>query len=240
MTARKTLLSTILAIGAMAVLGVGLYQYKQKQRDELANDRGPEKTAAPRILSEFQILDKTSVVNREEALGHTFFLLDSKGSRYKIYHYFVESPPTDLDDNTSPKLARLARYFGNVPLEKLIEIGVKAREFTLENLATRPFRIVTLFSPLKNQVGVYAYALIRDEKGDEHYLSELLVREGLAAVSAQGEYLPFGDTRTSYRNHLIKLEREARAEKRGVWAFSRSPDEGGAIEDPVVSPEPTE
>ena len=230
---RNPFLSTVVFVLALAAVGAGAYFYKQSQLKKSPPDRESAEARPPRILSEFSVMNKVSVVSPDTALGHKLTLQDANGARYAVSLYFVECPPLDLDDATNTPVARLSRYFGNVPFEKLLEGGARAKDFSLNLLATRPFRFATLFTPTKAQSGIHGFILVRDENDKESYLSELLVKEGLAAISVQGSHLPFGEPRSAYRNYLIGLEREARKAKRGLWEFSRSETEGGANEEPV-------
>lgn len=229
MVTRNQILTTIASTLAIAALCTGAYFYKQYQDKRLQPAIPGERTAKPRILSQFlPVKDKVSVVNKDEALGHRVTIQDERESRFLVSLYFVECPPVVADETTNFALARMARYFGNVPLEHVIEMGNKAREFTLQQLETRPFRLITRYSPTKNRQGVHGFLLIRAEDNTEEYLSELLVREGLAAITVEGSYLPYGEQASDFREHLIRLEKEARAAKRGIWAYSRSQTEGGA------------
>lgn len=230
MVTRNQILFALFGLIALAALFAGAWRYKQlKEEESNRAEQEQDRRSKPRVLSEYApLLDKVTVVNTDSALGHRLTIQSENGSRYLVSLYFVECPPVEANELTNATLARLARYFGNVPLEKVIEGGVAARELSLKQLATRPFRLATLFRPTKTVSGIWGFILLRAEDDTEEYLSELLVRDGLAAISAEGAHLPYGEPASEFRNFLIGLEKEARAAKRGIWAFSRNPDEGGA------------
>ena len=229
MTKRNQILASIAGILAIAGVFAGAWYYKQHQQAESQGGR-PATVAKPRILSQFEpVRDKVAVAVPESALGHRVSLRDeAREASYLVSQYFVECPPTEAEEGNEAALARLSRYFGDVPLEKLLEMGQVAKDFTLRELSTRPFKLATLYRQTPNREGIYGFIILRAEDGTEEYLSELLVAEGLASISVQGNYLPYGERAEDFRAHLVNLERKAKEEKRGIWAHSRKPAGAGA------------
>ena len=230
MTKRNQILASIAGTLAIAALLGGAWYYKQLQEEELRGDRRAAPAAKPRILSEFEpVRDKVAAVVPETALGHRVSLRDeTREASYLVSLYFVESPPLTAEEEDAPALARISRYFGDVPLEKLLEMGQAAKDFTLRQLSTRPFKLATLYRQTPDREGIYGFILLRAEDGTEEYLAELLVAEGLASISVQGNYLPYGERAEDFRQHLVNLEKKAKEEKRGIWAHSRKPEGAGA------------
>jgi hypothetical protein len=230
MTKRNQILASIAGMVVIAAVLGGAWYYKQRQKEELQSSRQGSPAAKPRILSEFEpVRDKLVAVVPEIALGHRVSLRDeAREASYLVSLYFVESPPLTADEEDAPALARISRYFGDVPLEKLLEMGQAAKDFTLRQLSTRPFKLATLYRQTPNREGIYGFIMLRAEDGTEEYLSELLVAEGLASISVQGNYLPYGERADDFRQHLVNLEKIAKEEKRGIWAYSRKPDDAGA------------
>lgn len=229
MATRNQIIASIAGAAALAGVLWGAWYYKQHQTEAITAARPAEARSKPRILSEFEpVRDKVSVAVPEEALGHRVSLRDDREASYLVSLYFVECPPLTSDEADAPALARLARYFGDVPLEKLLEMGQVAKDFTLRQLSTRPFRMATLYRQTNNREGIYGFIMLRAEDGTEEYLAELLVAEGLAALTGQSSYLPDGGRADDFRQHLISLEKAAKEEKKGIWAFSRKPENAGA------------
>lgn len=230
MNSRNQILASIAATVAIAAMLGGAWYYKQLQQEELHGNRPGGPAAKPRILSEFEpVRDKVAAVVPETALGHRVSLRDeAREASYLVSLYFVECPPLTADEEDAPALARISRYFGDVPLEKLLEMGQAAKDFTLRQLSTRPFKLATLFRQTPNREGIFGFIILRAEDGSEEYLAELLIAEGLASISVQGNYLPYGERAEDFREHLVNLERKAKEEKRGIWAHSRKPDAAGA------------
>ncbi|MFM7182786.1 MAG: thermonuclease family protein [Verrucomicrobiales bacterium] len=227
---RNQILATVAGAVALAAILGGAWYYKQIQLESLKDQRAGGPAAKPRILSEFEpVRDNVAVAVPETALGHRVSLRDEKKeASYLVSQYFVECPPLTADEADKAALARIARYFGDVPLEKLLEMGQAAKDFTLRQLSTRPFKLATLFRQTPDRQGIYGFIILRAEDGTEEHLSELLVAEGLGSITVQGNYLPYGERAEDFRKHLVNLEKKAKEEKRGIWAFSRKPDEAGA------------
>lgn len=228
MVTRNQIISTIIGVVAAAGIGYGAWYYKQAQIAENSRSQSERKTK-PRLLTEFDpLLEKPALVNVDTALGHRLTIQSGKGSRFWVSLYFVECPPVESNETTNETLARLSRYFGDVPLEKVIEGGKAAREFSLNQLSTRPFAVATLYRTVKTGQGIWGFIMLRAEDNTDEYLAELLVRNGLAAISVEGCHLPYGEPASEFRQYLIHLEKEARAAKRGLWAWSRHESDGGA------------
>lgn len=230
MTKRNQILASIAGTLAIAAILAGAWYYKQWQLGQMRDSRPAGPVAKPRILSEFEpVREKLAVAVPENALGHRVSLRDDeKEASYLVSLYFVECPPLTAEEGEEDTLARFSRYFGDVPLEKLLEMGQTAKDFTLRLLSTRPFKMATLYRQPPNREGIYGFILLRAEDGSEEYLAELLVAEGLASISVPGSYLPYGERAEDFRQHLMNLEKKAKEEKRGIWAFSRKPEGAGA------------
>lgn len=230
---RNNILIAAILLVVVALAAAGAYYGKTYLSRNSGYARN-EASESPRIKTEFTVFEKIRPVEHEDNLGHRFVIADEQHSvRHTLNLYFVESPPLELDETTELTLARLASYFGDAPLDKLTEIGKTAQAFTQKQL-TRSFRIATLYEPSKQRPGIYGFVLLRKDDGSEEYLCEKLVSEGLAAIRPEGSYLPYGEPQDKYRQHLVRLEKKAKAEKKGVWAFSRHPADGGFKEEPAA------
>ena len=227
---RNNILIAAVILAVVALVPAGAYYgktYFSRNKSYTRGDGGEP----PRIKTEFTVFDKARPVEHEDNLGHRFIFADEQHSaRHTLNLYFVECPPLELDETTEFALTRLASYFGDVPLDKLTEAGKNAVAFTQKQLA-RPFMIATRYESSKQRPGIYGFVLLRKDDGSEEYLCEMLVAEGLAAIRPEGSYLPYGEPQDKYRQHLVHLEKKAKAEKKGIWAFSRHPDDGGFKED---------
>jgi len=228
------MIPTVAVISFLAILGVVVWVGRPPSDGEEMEDV-PVERGSRRVASEFTVFSNVRLAGgeNEEFAGHRFPFNDGDRARYVAHLYFVESPEPVLTEASSRQISKLGRHFGDVELDKLVELGGEARDFTLRKLAERPFRIATTYQPPVGDPGlrasVMAFVLLRNADGSEEYLSEVLVREGYAAVVGMPAHLPFGEPRDAFREYLQKVESEARAQRKGIWAHGR----------PETAPEPS-
>ena len=230
---RNTILITFVILALAALVAAGAYFMKNRLSRATTYLGKVDPGGPARIKSEFTVFTKATPVENDNTLGHRFYFNDEHRSLHLLNLYFVECPPLEVDESTNLALTRLSAYFGDVPLDKLAEMGGTSRDVAQKQLL-RPFRIATLFEPSKQRPGIYGFVLLRKPDGSEEYLSEFLVREGLAAIRPEGSHLPYGEPRARYREYLVGLEKKAKEAKRGIWAFSRHPEEGGVKDEPAA------
>ncbi len=233
MVTRNQIIAASCIAAFLILLAVGAYFGRQITHGGVG-ESSEARELPRRIGSEFEVFDRavlSEAGSGEEMAGHRFAFSDSVSARYMVQLYFVESPEPELNERTRESVAAMARYFGDVPLDKLLEGGVEARDFTARLLAENRFRIATKFESPESgpsmRASVRAFVLVEMPDGEERYLSEILVQEGYAAISVPGVFLPYGEPRDTYRAYLARLEEEARRAGRGIWAHSRSETAGG-------------
>lgn len=138
------------------------------------------------------------------------------GERFVFRLYFVDAP--ELDAGFSDRVREQCRYFG-VTQHELHLIAERAKEFTAERLRSG-FRVTTRWQDAMGRTKRYA-AMV--EVGGED-VGELLVREGLARVKGFRAVLPDGTSAKEQIAKLKRLEREAKRERKGAWAYSNKLD----------------
>lgn len=239
MVTRNQIIAACCIAAFLILLAVGAYFGRQMTHSGIG-ESSEARELPRRIGSEFEVFDRAVLSEagaEEEMAGHRFAFSDSISARYIVQLYFVESPEPELNEKTREALAEMARYFGNAPLDKVLEGGVEARDFTARLLAENRFRIATKFESPESgpslRASVLAFVLVEMPDGEERYLSEILVQEGLAAITVPGIFLPYGEPRDTFRAYLARLEEDARREGRGIWAHSRSETTGGVDLDEV-------
>ena len=148
------------------------------------------------------------------------FHVKTKSRHYIMRLYFVDAPETD--DSISGRVEEQAEYFGT-DKESVIQLGKDATDFTRKFLAK----------------GFTAYSRLKDAKGrssrpryfamisvDGKYLSNELVRHGLARIYGAPTELPDKTTSRKQWALLRRLEKKAKCEKLGGWNIT--PDLNGA------------
>jgi endonuclease YncB( thermonuclease family) len=145
--------------------------------------------------------------------GDSFHARSGKTS-YIFRLYFVDAPETDR--LVPERVAEQAAYWG-IAEEDVLRAGREAAKFTQDFLKDG-FEARTRFA---NAMGrsdkerIYAWITARDTT-----LAEALVRAGLARVYGVRDAPDDGPGEDVYSMRLRKLEREARDERRGAWAFA--------------------
>lgn len=144
------------------------------------------------------------------------FLIAHEGGRQVLRLYFVDCPEKSRYKLVETRLRDQATYFG-ISLAATLRIGQQAREFSESLLRGGRFTVHTRME------GVYdsgrVYALVFFEDGET--LAEKLVKAGLCRIYTRGTNLPDGRTEQAFREHLRRLESEAREQQRGAWGEVR-------------------
>ena len=134
------------------------------------------------------------------------------GQRQVMRLYFVDCPEKTRHQHNGARLAEQGRYFGGLTEEETVGIGEKARDFTLDLLRGGSFRVLTRGEQVFDSERHYAFVLSGQDD-----LGELLVREGLARIYTKGEDRPGGRRAHAEKQHLMTMERQAKAARRGAW-----------------------
>ncbi len=166
----------------------------------------------------FTRLDGCRLVSDRSNDGDSF-RLDWDGRGIVLRLYFVDAPEKYHHPRgfNVERLADQGRYFGELSEERTIEVGLAAREFTLNALKTGAFHVLTRWESVYKSERDYGLVVFDDGPDAGRYLSELLVAEGLARIHTKGVDLPDGRARRQFENHLREIEKDARKAKRGGW-----------------------
>lgn len=150
------------------------------------------------------------------------------GDSFKLAHadgvqefrlYFVDCPEKRLHQYNEGRLEDQGRDFGGRSVDDMIEIGQRGRDFTEDLLTTCPFEVLTKWEPVFKSRRRYVMIRVTEPDGEEHFLSEILVREGLARIHTQGVALPDGTKEAAFEARLRQLEVEAKTGGRGAWGL---------------------
>ena len=111
---------------------------------------------------------------------------------------------------------------GGITIPQVLQLGHDARETTLDWLRHQPFEIHTRGESVMNSQRLHAMVRFPDAAGtDEEWLSQRLVKRGLARIYTRGSHLADGSTNFQFKAALTKLERTAKANNQGAWSLSR-------------------
>ncbi len=178
---------------------------------------------APARAGLYETYQNCTLVNARNNDGDSFLVRLHDGREAEIRLYFVDTPESDFKtyadgDTNHDRIREQARDLDHVTPEQAVEIGKRGKEFSLELLAKRPFTIYTMWdSPFRDH-RYHAHIQVRVD-GKPRWLHRLLIQKGLARIKTKGADLPDGTAAEKERETLRKLERDAKSNKAGAWAF---------------------
>lgn len=141
------------------------------------------------------------------------------GEEHLFVLYFVDALETGLGHPSRVEEQR--RYFGVADAQTITGFGREAAEHVADLLKRRSFRVLTRWERVEGTLRYYALILVEGDDGRPEHLAERLLRLGYARVGGMDTFLP-DDPRDvpTYSTELLALAREARTQKRGIWAQS--------------------
>ncbi len=175
-----------------------------------------ESKVAHNMTKQFLTFDQPDLISSSaDEADPLQFRVDGAVQRFVLYYVdALESSPTHPE-----RLAKQASYFGHATPEVVLETGREAHAYVQDLLKAKPFRLLTCWERQENTERYYALILVEYEKGRWSYLSDLLVRQGLAWVDGRSSPLP--DDKRTVVAHLSELRshaRYARENHLGIWA----------------------
>ena len=191
---------------------------KSKPAAPSAGQAGPSKVGVYDRFTDARLVDR-------DGNDGDSFMVKAGGREFELRLYFVDAPESYLSDRYADqrrRVAEQARDFGGITPEEAVEVGKRAKAFTKQQLANRNFTIHTYWEQVYDGDRYYGFV----ELPDGSDLGTLLVAEGLGRVHTKGPGskekpvpTPKGKSFFHARDGLEELQREAREEKRGAWAY---------------------
>jgi endonuclease YncB( thermonuclease family) len=142
-------------------------------------------------------------------------LPDGREETFRLY--FVDTPETS--DRYPDRIRYQSEYFDDISPAQTIAVGTEAKKFTLDLLNSHPFVILTRWESVMESYRYHAFVLVETEPGRMEYLSEVLIRKGLARIYTMPADLPDGTPKEQFKSHLKSLESQARSDRSGAWRF---------------------
>lgn len=208
---------------AMAVLLVlmTLYTWNYSHTPQA---RHPLPEAATRSSGAYEFHPASILVNARNNDGDSFMVRLPSGKEAEFRLYFVDSPESAFKSYSSgetnhDRIRKQAQDMGGTTPEQAVEIGKKAKKFTLDLLASRPFDLYTCWdSPYQDQ-RFHAFIRIMQD-GKSRWLDELLIEQGLVRIRTKPADLPDGTSAAQHLSLLKELQSHAKKSKAGVWSIS--------------------
>ena len=208
----------------LLLIFVGLSYFQENQHNapkSVRVDTREEVESSTRENNGWIIHRACKLISHPHNDGDSFRVKLPDGSERDFRLYFVDTPESQFkryrDGNTNAKrIAEQARYFNNLSAERAVEVGKRAKEFTLDLLDDTPFDVITTNEAVFDSQRYYAHIELNNQ-AQRQRLDEMLVQQGLARIYTKGEDLADGTSMEQHRDRLRKMEATAQQQKLGAW-----------------------
>jgi endonuclease YncB( thermonuclease family) len=137
--------------------------------------------------------------------------------------YFVDTPESAFKTygggrNNHNRIADQAADLGEITSQQAVEIGKRAKTYTLTLLEKKPFTVHTEWDSPFNDGRYHAFIEVTD-KDRAQFLHQRLVEKGFARIHTKGANLPSGVSERAHEKFLLDLQRTAKSKHAGTWGL---------------------
>lgn len=156
--------------------------------------------------------------------GDSFFVSHEEFD-FELRLYFVDSPEKYISEHHAKQRDRLADQADDfdISMEQAVMVGKAARKYVITLLKGKTFTVYTNWKRVYDNADDRFHGFVEipdpDFADKKAYLSEVLVRKGLARIFTWGEDTPDGRHWRDYKEHLFRLERLAQEKRIGAWSM---------------------
>ncbi|MEZ5301888.1 MAG: hypothetical protein R3F11_14755 [Verrucomicrobiales bacterium] len=169
----------------------------------------PGENAPGRPLDfQYEVLLGGKLLENDNGNDGDSFRIDHRGREFRFRLYFVDTPETN--DRYRSRVEDQAKYFGT-SVDEALAVGREAKEYTLNLLRTRPFKVFTNWEKVMESDRIHAFVRVEMPSGQSRYLSELLVERGYARIHTNGAELPDKTSVEDYKGKLREIEARGRS-----------------------------
>ena len=214
-------LTTLILITAITLWGYDTY--KKSQEPSTAGRPSIKRSEPPSKTNHYEAYKGCTLVPERGNDGDSFRVALPDGRQEIMRLYFVDTPESAFktyrgNENNYQRIQQQANDMGGITPQQAVEIGKKAKDFTLSHLEKNPFTIYTQWdSPFHD--GRYHAFIELNYQSKTRFLHELLVEKGYARIHTKGAPMPDGKSKLDQENHLKSLERIARSQNAGAWGL---------------------
>lgn len=171
----------------------------------------------------YEVYRNCTLVDFRNNDGDSFMLRLPDGRENEFRLYFVDTPESAFKsyrggETNRERIQDQAYELGGITPEQAVEIGQKAKHFTLDLLASRPFTIYTEWDSPYHDNRFHAHVEVMID-GKPRWLHEVLVEHGFVRLKTKPADLPDGTSAGKEKEILRQLEGRAKSHKVGVWAL---------------------
>lgn len=171
----------------------------------------------------YEVYRNCALVEARNNDGDSFMLRLPDGRQAEFRLYFVDTPESAFKsyrggETNRQRIAEQAAEMGGITPEQAVEIGQKAKHFTLDLLVRQPFTIYTQWDSPFHDDRFHAHVQVTAE-GKSRWLDELLVELGYVRIHTKPAPMPDGTPAATHKTRLKLLESAAKKAERGVWGL---------------------
>ncbi len=171
----------------------------------------------------YEVYRNCTLVEARNNDGDSFMLRLPDGRQEEFRLYFVDTPESAFKsyrggETNRQRIAEQAAEMGGITPEQAVEIGQKAKHFTLDLLARHPFTIYTEWDSPFHDDRFHAHVEVVNA-GKSRWLDELLVELGYVRIHTKPAPMPDGTPGSTHKTRLKVLESAAKKAERGVWGL---------------------
>jgi len=222
------ILAAAIAIWALDAYRQGDFGSPQGKKERQEQGTSPKENSTPSgktptRTGKYDTYSGCTLVADRANDGDSFRVKLPDGRSEIIRLYFVDCPESAFktyrsgQDNHA-RIGDQAADMGGITAQQAVEIGKKAKEFTLFHLGKSPFTLHTEWDSPFNDKRYHGFIVII-YNGKPRFLHELLVGKGYARIHTEGAQLPDGTSERKHEDHLGNLQRTAKAANAGAWGF---------------------
>ncbi|MCP5536327.1 MAG: thermonuclease family protein [Akkermansiaceae bacterium] len=170
--------------------------------------------------SRYQVWKDCTLIDRRGNDGDSFHIQAPHGSE-EIRLYYVDAPESAArtygnGDTNHQRIAEQGADMGGLNQHETTQVGVAAKAFTKKLLKGKKFTVVTRGERVYNSHRKYGFVIV-DWNGQQRYLHELLVANGLGRIHTKPMTLPDNTAASRQKQHLRELEKYAQKHHYGAW-----------------------
>ncbi len=194
---------------------------KREEKSNVEKIRTPGNPSKQERKNGYEVLSGVALVDHRNNDGDSFFVRH-EGREFELRLYYVDTPEKYLSREHADQRERVreqGEYF-ELSTDQAVTLGKAAKAYVLELLGRKGFTVYTKWDRVYGGERFHGFVEITGPNDNEQvYLSELLVRKGLARIHTHGEPTPDGRHWRSYKDYLRSLEAQAKKGGQGGWGL---------------------
>jgi endonuclease YncB( thermonuclease family) len=220
---RSAVIPILILAAAIVLWAIDTYRQTSPARPVAESTEPAETSPPPSKTGRYETFQGCTLAPDRGNDGDSFRVKLPDGRTEIIRLYFVDTPESAFKsygggENNHRRIDQQAADMGGITPQQAVEIGKKAKSFTLATLEKSHFTIHTGWDSPFNDKRYHAFIEVTVQ-GRPRFLHELLVEKGLARIHTKGAPLPDGTSERKHEDRLFKLQSIAKANESGAWGL---------------------